>query len=351
VAFRDNFYALPHGDPGWLADIDLWGYESGLPGALDALSARERGLPTSVWLGNVVPFIAGLLVRGPDVNEGINNEGRIVEFQELLSPVMCARWSIIHVPQPGSLITSDRAYSFMREPPGPGILIPIDPQTAAMLVYDHNREIALRHDGPWMTEIDHVDVVAEFASLANLATAQYAHSEIFGPAQGVIEEVARHMSGPSPRIPATIVSPEDCDLSCHIYDYHRALSAVNGPPARAAENAANLNFSFMGSEWSTPIAVALTFKERTRGGLCTSSRDIRLDLRWGEAIAEIRQHVGDFRRTDYLVFPYDRVKAFSPPLGLHWHGGSSTYATTFVRDRNAQATVDLSQVRLALGLD
>jgi len=88
VAFQAGLYDLPEPDSGWLGEhIDLWGYESGLPQALDQI-ATSPILDAVVWMECLIPFVAGLFSRGPDANRGHNNEGRIRAFQEMLAPVM-----------------------------------------------------------------------------------------------------------------------------------------------------------------------------------------------------------------------------------------------------------------------
>ena len=43
-----------------------WGYESFVPGALDALEQRDQPPDARGWLFGAVPFVAGLFARGPE---------------------------------------------------------------------------------------------------------------------------------------------------------------------------------------------------------------------------------------------------------------------------------------------
>jgi hypothetical protein len=58
------------GGQGWdpkLIDSSLGAYERGLPGAIDALIQDElEPLDPVVWLAKLVPFVAGLFVRGEE---------------------------------------------------------------------------------------------------------------------------------------------------------------------------------------------------------------------------------------------------------------------------------------------
>ena len=86
----------------------VWGgYESRFAVALDGLISGS--LDAAIWLRVLVPFVAGVLVRGPDFNHRFTrrtqgfqftpdkdniNSVRLLELQRLLAPVLAARWQV-----------------------------------------------------------------------------------------------------------------------------------------------------------------------------------------------------------------------------------------------------------------
>ncbi len=134
LACKEGLYNLPGSEATWLGEhIDAWDYEGRLPQALDNLRDSGDSINADTWLHTLVPFITGLFVRGPDRNDGLNNFGRIVEFQELLAPVMAARWTVVHLPPGDELIASDRGFGGVTLGGQVGIIVPCDPQTALVL--------------------------------------------------------------------------------------------------------------------------------------------------------------------------------------------------------------------------
>jgi hypothetical protein len=79
VAFQNDLYRLPNATS-WLGShIDAWSYEGDLPLGLNDLIRQGQPISARRWLTCLVPFVSGLFVRGPEANQGQNNEGRIIE--------------------------------------------------------------------------------------------------------------------------------------------------------------------------------------------------------------------------------------------------------------------------------
>lgn len=97
---------------GTSVDPLLHGYEPGLPDAMDLL---EQATPIDLvtWLRILVPYVAGIFVRGHDfISRFMNrpvveaagefntvdnaNGARFIEFERMLAPVCCARWVVLH---------------------------------------------------------------------------------------------------------------------------------------------------------------------------------------------------------------------------------------------------------------
>lgn len=155
LASSPGLYDLPSAREGGLGDhIDLWSYEDSLPAALDQLGAGTAHLAADVWLRNLVPFIAGLFSRGPDLNRGQNNEARVMAFQGMLAPIMVSQWTVLHYPD-ADVVTSDRAVAPIDTPVGRGIAIPLGRSSVLLLTRSTERQVATLQGGRWCTSVAH----------------------------------------------------------------------------------------------------------------------------------------------------------------------------------------------------
>jgi hypothetical protein len=316
VASRPGLYDLPEPDDAWLGDhIDLWGYEAGLPAALDQLSARNTQLDANVWLRDLVPFVAGLFSRGPDANSGQNNEARIMAFQEMLAPVMVSQWTVLHYPC-GHVVTSDRAVAPIDTPVGPGIAVPLDTSCALLLTRCTERRVATHQADHWYTTVSHHDMSTGDGSKLRDGLARFAMNSIFGSTLESVAIDTRLIGLANTEWPALIVNPSECDLACHLYDYFRLASAIRVRPDEAQAAADRIDLDAVLPGWRSPIAVQLNFPERTRGDVAlVDGNSLRLSLELGLELCRKRRAVGDFRRGGFTIVPLENVRTAVVPLG------------------------------------
>ena len=345
VAFRTGLYDIEplSEEDDWLGgSLDSWGYEAGLPAALDALAVGD--LDAERWARHVVPFVAGLFARGPEQNNGVNNIGRIWAFQEMLAPVMVSRWTVLHCPT-DSLITSDRAFGVASTALDVGIAVPIDSSHAILLTRCERRAVARCADGRWWSNIEHRAATEDDARSIRSGLTELAVHSTFGRNVDLLGDLIWRKGRRNDSFPALIVNPEEADLACHIYDYFRFMAAICAgahEDVQVAANAADLRASL--PTWTTPVAVQLNFNERTRGDVrhCNDS-ELEMGLELGLRLCARRREVGDFRRGAFIVMPFDKALARLPLIGNECRSTSDgRRSRTYILARNgSRIRVDL----------
>ena len=317
IACRPGLYDLPGPSDGWLGEhIDMWGYEVGLPAALDGLAARDAHLDAGIWLQNLVPFVAGLFSRGPDLNRGQNNQARIMAFQEMLAPVMASRWTVLHYPN-GHIVTSDRGLAPIDTPVGHGIAVPLDRSSVLLLTRCARRRVATHRGDRWYTSVNHYDMIDVDGDGAKLrdALARFAINSIFGPTEGSVAIDPVLLGLDNADWPALVVNPSDCDLVCHLYDFFRVASAIRVRPDEAQAAADRIDLDAVLPTWRSPIAVEFLFPERTRGGVTVTGASLSLSLGLGLDLFRKRRSFGDFRQGAFGIFPFEQLRTDAVPLG------------------------------------
>jgi|GEM_PF-5490634 len=345
IAFRKGLYDLPNPSPDDLGyHIDLWGYESGLTAAIDQLIDRDTLLEAKAWLNCLVPFVAGLFARGPDLNGGNNNEMRIMAFQEMLAPVMAARWTVLHYPD-GSVVTSDRAAGAIRTPVGPGLAIPLDTAHALLLTYEAER-VVVRYDDVWRPVIDHLAMESDDAVELRAAVVRFALNVVVGPTRQSVTIDPATIGTDNAAWPGVLVNPQHCDLHCHLYDYFRVQSAVRAGVGDGQKAAERIDLD-AAETWLAPLAVMLDLEERTVGGVTVNEGEsIRLSMKLGLRMYEVRTAAGDWRGGAFsLIWPAE-LQERDIALGLMCRDDSGDIRATEIRDGAAgrRSQVDIAEL-------
>lgn len=321
IGCRRGLYDLPEVSEGWLGNhIDLWGYEAGLPAALDHLSDRHSELDAGVWLRHLVPFVAGLFSRGPDHNGGRNSEARIMALQEMLAPVMAAQWTVLHYPRE-SVVTSDRAIAAIDSPVGSGIAVPLDRSSVLLISGCARRDVATYQAGRWSARVGHCDMTDGDDARLRQALAQFAMHSIFGPTAASVAN-SGSIGVNNAEWPGLMLNPSNCDLACHLYDYFRVASAIAVEPDEAQAAADRIDLDAVLPDWRSPIAMQLTFVERTCGGVTVEGGSVNLSLELGLELCARRRTVGDFRLGGFAIVPFEHLRNLPVPLGHMCRGGA-----------------------------
>lgn len=148
------------------------------------------------------------------------------------------------------------------------------------------------------------------------ALACFAMSAIFGPTEKSVAVDRRLLGADNTEWPALIVNPSDCDLACHLYDYFRVASAIRARANEARSAANRIDLDALLPTWRSPIAVELSFAERTCGGLTVvEGTSVDLSLELGLDLFRMRRAVGDFRQGGFGIISFEQLRAASVSLG------------------------------------
>jgi hypothetical protein len=280
-------------------------------------------LDISQWIYTIVPFVAAALVRGPDANNGDNNEGRFIEFQELLAPVLSAVWTVMHFGDVAELITNDRGLASMNFNGQPTLLVPLDRRTALILVARDFQVIRRSKTGEWISPIRHIDGSKDDLAQAREAVARSALHEVYGASENAVEGLEHALIERKHPRPRDVLLPYDVDLRAHFYDYFRIRSAVNSDMGSEQAAADAASWTSLQLDPETPIAVELLFPERTRGGVYAGKDKIVLKLELGKVLKEIRVLYGDVRAGFVAVSTAGHLANESAidGLGYQWRKG------------------------------
>jgi hypothetical protein len=271
---------------------EIWtAYERRLPEALDALSAsRAPELDAELWLRVLVPFVAALLLRGPDFEERFTarlgpraalqpehngRDARVIELQRLLAPVTAARWVVMHPTGGHPVITSDVGWAPYRDGLRGelGLAIPLDTRTILGLVPMRTRPVLRWRDGSWFALIEHRDLPPANHDPLNGALALFCGREVFGPTRESVAELVPLLSAsrPGPTEPFPFGPLGGRNAVPNEFTWHRLVTALRSSPGDPGLAAFVLDFSSPGDGWYLPLMFPMNLPEfppalRLKGG-------------------------------------------------------------------------------------
>lgn len=294
---------------------DAWGYESSLPDSLNALTDADAVLDGAIWASTLVPFVAGLFVRGtgfhhqfaerfptdidtllPGISVRDNaTQARLIDFQLVLAPIMASRWTVHHFPPVTELVTSDTG-SAAATVFGHGYVVPIGRFTALVLTWKRRKQVLSWTGTHWVTPIEHFTSPGAEATELRRAMGAYAEHAVYGPTKESVEDASIQL-GSAPRIGPSLLGDAagGIDLGCHQYDYFRVLSALHSVPADTQAAVDDINWSAVQATWTGPVAIEVIFPDRTTGGVRVEEGKVILDLAHGIRTRKARRAAGDFR--------------------------------------------------------
>jgi hypothetical protein len=310
LGYEINLYDYSYHADGTVRSIDdAWGYERELTAALDALAKESHDIDAALWSYVLIPFVAGLLMRGPDIGgENGAEEGRLLEFQELLAPFAAAKWTVLHFKSAPPLVTSDRGWSTAIAPYA-GHVVPLDPRTLLVVEPTRRRTILRWTERGWRAPVVHRSPPGFEVDAWNATISAGAREQIFGPTETAVERAAEHLEDRRPSSPfADFV--DQMDLGCHLYDYFRILSAISRTLPDAQEAIETVDWRAVDEErWTAPVWIELIMGSRTGGGVRVVAPDgIEVDLSLGVVTRFRRHQFGDFRTGARIPLPLAQIR-------------------------------------------
>jgi hypothetical protein len=232
-----------------MVDQSLSGYEANLSLAINQLIQRE--ISALGWASTLVPFVAGIMVRGSDFNTrfdnriqqlGIDwplidntNHARVMEFQRLLAPVMSAQWIVLTTQSDEPLITNDFGYApFMNIIAGHfGMAIPITLSNILVIVPAPKRILATGFGRNWYPIIDYYPSPGNNHIQLNHILAERANRFIFGPDTSTLTKYLQEQNRqPKALEPGEIGFLGGKFTRAHDLDWYKLVCALSIPPQK-----------------------------------------------------------------------------------------------------------------------
>jgi hypothetical protein len=212
LAGINDLYTLTGSDiDNQIVDMCLSGYESCFYIAINQLINHEINALT--WASTLVPFVTGLLVRGPDFNTRFvrrlsfigndtpidnTNIGRLMEFQRLLAPVAVSSWLVLRILGDDPLITNDLGYApFINlRTNESGMAIPIGFEYVLVIIPMFRRVLAIENGGEWIPMIRYEHEPPDNHKNLNKILAIHSRRFFFGSSESTIKQYVPNKSQP-----------------------------------------------------------------------------------------------------------------------------------------------------------
>lgn len=278
VGAIQNFYTLvdqPR-DPQLVEKVWV-DYETNLANAVEQLINRH--LDARTWAGVLVPFVAGLLVRGPDFNERFEariepwrelagpdntNQARLLEIQRLLGPVVAAKWIVMTARGGGSLITNDVGFAAFASPRREvGLAVPLGHKHVLGIIPRRRGSVVVARDGKWWPLIEYVKLRPDNHRQLNVTLAKGARRFIFGADEPTVADYLSCVDDAPARV------PEPYELGfiygplamVHEFTWHRLVGVLAKPPDHGDAWKFNLDWEAIASVWKPVIVFPLNLPE------------------------------------------------------------------------------------------
>lgn len=244
-----NLYSIMDGKNHSELIDDLWGgYEANLNKAIDSLI--NENIDAKVWLRTLVPFVACMLVRGPDFDQrmtkrleniGIDevspnssktniNYVRPFELQRLLGPVTVAKWIVAETEGNELLITNDLGYCRFLNPffEESGIAIPLDHKHVLMIIPRDEGDILGYVDDGWLPIICYTKLPLDNHLGLNHTLVSTAQRFIFCPNKTIAQKYVVSSNFDSKLIePTEIGFITGRNAVAHEFTWHRLAGAID----------------------------------------------------------------------------------------------------------------------------
>jgi hypothetical protein len=305
VGFENDLYAVtspvvwrPPADTRTSSIDDLVsGYEPDLPAALDVLdTGRVPSLTT--WLRVLVPYVAGLFIRGPefkarfesrpvvaavDVIYPDNTAGaRLIEFERLLAPVMCARWIVLSNAGQVDFIINDLGLTPTKDLSNDqiGFAIPISRRSVLGVFPRKVGCVATYAEGAWSPSISFGTVSSNDVEQLNVHVARAAQRWVIGSSKRLVTNVLSEMRpdelDPRPFMDGWPSSHKE--RLAHAKEWHRLVSATADDPSPGQlPSLEEVDIEALGRGWVPPITVVLNMGAIPTG-LTLKDREIWLSM-------------------------------------------------------------------------
>ncbi len=265
-----DFYKL-YNDSDFNQIDELWkGYESDLPGAIDALV--NQTIDAYSWANILVPFVTCLMVRTPDFNDRFEkridsfgarnfndndntNKSRILEIQRLIGQLTIAEWRVCSVLDTTEyLIGNDIGYCyFLDNVQSLGIAIPLNKSHILQIVPKLARNIAIFKYNNWFPEIKYLTLEKDNYNSFNASINFFARRHIFGHCKSIINDflTKETVSAPLGYAPVGLMNSHEARI--HEFTWHRVISILTKTPDNIDKHDFGIDYRAVKNSWLNHI--------------------------------------------------------------------------------------------------
>lgn len=332
IGYEKDLYTLygAHNNQAPDAIDSVWAlYEQRLGPALDELAKPgQKTISANTWLRVLVPFVAGLFVRGaefgkryegrpnlksiyadsgfatPEWRSDNTNNSRLIEFQRLLAPVMAARWVVMHTKGSHPVITNELGFTIFQPPDGsdPGIAIPIGPNTILGIIRTwptHGRLVMQDSGtGQWRAFMDHRTLTENDQKNFNEAMANISRGFIAGPDAASLEPHKEALA--RKKLKAEFVEafwPNPLIRVAHEFEWYRAVTAISKKSGNLTQAAMqDMDWDVIARDWA-PMVILPTNLRDFPSGLLLQKDKIAL------AMTEVPGFTDGAANSPYVIGP------------------------------------------------
>jgi tetratricopeptide (TPR) repeat protein len=260
-------------DPEFIEKI--WGnYETKLHIAIPRLITGD--LDAKTWIRFLVPFVACMLVRGPDFNVRFKNRiesllgeemsinylgkinidgARFLELQRLLFPVTAAKWIVIHAPGNEQLMTNDLGYCPFLHPKSLdyGLAIPLGKNFVLAISPRKRGQILKKLGEKWRPIIQYTTNRCDNNHDLNRSIVSMAQRFIFSPNDELVDKYLKESNNLSrPIEPEMMGFVDGYHSRAYEFTWHRlAIFLENETTSEKGEFPLNWKYLFNG--WYPPV--------------------------------------------------------------------------------------------------
>lgn len=275
VGGENNFYEIENKFETYKIDSVWYGYEASLANAINQLI--NGTISALTWATILVPFVAGLMVRGLDFNKRFKNRlismgleidkdqtnlARLMEIQRILSPILCSRWRVfkttgIDIP----LLTNETGYIPFYNPivDERGFSIPLSNQYLLIIIPSRLKYISYFDHQTWRPLIHYGYLDPDNHIGFNHTVNKYASKYVIGRDQWVVKKFLT---------PEIQLLPElemmgfinGSQMRVHEFMWHRLVAGLMR--AEKGENIHDFPLDYenlKGLQWISPLMMGINF--------------------------------------------------------------------------------------------
>jgi len=260
---------------------DIWTrYETNLSYSINQMI--RRNLSPKSWIRTLVPFVACMLVRGPDFNirfvkrlhssgfpdkfieeqstQDQINRARLLDLQRMLGLVSVSKWIVIESNIDEPLITNDWGFTPYVNPMTNerGMAIALNTKYLLVVIPKIDGLVATMIDGVWRPLIEYEQPIPRNLKNLNFATMHAAREYIFGPEKEQLKNLLKYsLVSPLPHEPSQLGFTSSKLAVAHEFTWHNLAVAIEDPKSTDIDLDFTQHLKLLAKGWVPPLIMPM----------------------------------------------------------------------------------------------